>query len=275
MSFSDGELVGAEALIRWTHPTLRAIPAGEIIDIAEHAGLLRVLTDFVMERAARQVVALRGVGTDIPIAVNLTERDIADPDFPDRFRRVVELHGLAFDRLSLEVTETALLTQEVEALGVLPQMADLGVTLSIDDFGTGFSSLSHLRKFPIDEIKIDMSFVERMVIRANDAVIVRSIVELGHSLGLRVVAEGVETTEAWTMLEGFGTDVAQGNHVMKAIDADSFLLWAPFWDRHREQRGILSVLQRPAGPGPKSVADLHDLDDDESMTGQSEASRAS
>ena len=256
VSFLDGDLVGAEALIRWTHSTLRAIPAGEIIDIAEHAGLLRPLTDFVLDRAAAQVVQLRKAGCDIPIAVNLTERDIADTEFPERFRRVIDAHGLTPECISLEVTETALLTSEVEALGVLPRISEMGVTLAIDDFGTGFSSLSHLRKFPVDEIKIDMSFVERMVIRPNDAVIVRSIVELGHSLGLRVVAEGVETNEAWAMLEAFGTDVAQGNHVMKAIDAASFLLWAPFWDRHREQRGFLTHEGSRATAATGAVSEL-------------------
>lgn len=240
VAFADGSLVGAEALVRWTHPTLHSVPAGEIVDVAEHSGLLCDLTDFVLDRAARQAVALAEVDCHVPIAVNLTERDIADPDLPERYRAALAAHGLEPGAITLEVTETALLTREVESLGVLPKMSEMGITLAIDDFGTGFSSLSHLRRFPVDEIKIDMSFVERMVIRPNDAVIVRSIVELGHSLGLRVVAEGVETNEAWNLLEEFGVDVAQGNHVMKAIDGESFVAWAPFWDRHRTARGFMA-----------------------------------
>ncbi len=246
VSFVDGRLVGAEALIRWFHPTLGPIPAGEIIVIAEHAGLLRELTDFVLHQAAAHCAALRAEGIEISIAVNLTERDIADHNLPDRIQTVLDAFELPAGSISVEVTETALLTQEVEALGVLPRVSDMGVPLAIDDFGTGFSSLSHLRKFPVDEIKIDMSFVERMVIRTNDAVIVRSIVELGHSLGIRVTAEGVETNEAWAMLEEFGTDVAQGNHVMKAIDASSFMSWAPFWEGHRELRGHAAGRRRQA-----------------------------
>ncbi|MDE0801965.1 MAG: EAL domain-containing protein, partial [Acidimicrobiales bacterium] len=257
VAFEDGSLVGAEALIRWTHPTLHSVPAGEIVDVAEHAGLLCDLTDFVLDRAARQVVALRAVDCDVPIAVNLTERDIADQNLPDRYRRAIDAYGLDPGAITLEVTETALLTREVESLGVLPKMSEMGVTLAIDDFGTGFSSLSHLRRFPVDEIKIDMSFVERMVIRPNDAVIVRSIVELGHSLGLRVVAEGVETNESWNLLEEFGVDVAQGNHVMKAIDGDSFASWAPFWDRHRVARGSVSTPRLNAVPAvPDLVEDV-------------------
>ncbi len=258
VAFEDGTLVGAEALVRWTHPTLHAVPAGEIVDVAEHSGLLCDLTDFVLDRAARQVVALREVGCDISIAVNLTERDIADPDLPDRYRNALAAHGLEPGAITLEVTETALLTREVESLGVLPTMSEMGIALAIDDFGTGFSSLSHLRRFPVDEIKIDMSFVERMVIRPNDAVIVRSIVELGHSLGLRVVAEGVETNEAWNLLEEFGVDVAQGNHVMKAIDGDSFVSWAPFWDRHRTARGFMASPRLNSVPAVESAPEEPD-----------------
>ena len=249
--FATGELIGAEALIRWSHPTLGFIPAGEIILIAEHAGLLRELTDFVLDRSGAHCATMQAEGFEFTVAVNLTERDIADVELPERIQAVIDAHGLAPGSISVEVTETALLTQEVEALGVLPRVADMGVQLAIDDFGTGFSSLSHLRKFPVNEIKIDMSFVDRMVIRPNDAVIVRSIVDLGHSLGMRVVAEGVETNEAWAMLEEFGTDVAQGNHVMKAIDAQSFVSWAIFWDQYREARGRGS--NPPSRPG--------DLDD--------------
>ena len=240
VSFLDGALVGAEALIRWTHPTLRAIPAGEVVDIAEQAGLLCTVTDFVLDRTSELVRQLADMGREVPIAVNLSERDVADPTLPQRLSRVLDGRGLGPGSISLEVTETALLTQEVEALGVLPQISEMGIAIAIDDFGTGFSSLSHLRRFPVDEIKIDMSFVERMVIRPNDSVIVRSIVDLGHSLGLRVVAEGVETNEAWGLLESFGADVAQGNYVMKAMDAETFVLWVPFWERHREQRGFMS-----------------------------------
>ena len=240
VSFLDGALVGAEALIRWTHPTLRAIPAGEVVDIAEQAGLLCTVTDFVLDRTSELVRQLADMGCAVPIAVNLSERDVADPTLPQRLSRVLDGRGLEPGSISLEVTETALLTQEVEALGVLPQISEMGIAIAIDDFGTGFSSLSHLRRFPVDEIKIDMSFVERMVIRPNDSVIVRSIVDLGHSLGLRVVAEGVETNEAWGLLESFGADVAQGNYVMKAMDAETFVLWVPFWERHREQRGFMS-----------------------------------
>ncbi|AXV06311.1 diguanylate cyclase/phosphodiesterase (GGDEF & EAL domains) with PAS/PAC sensor(s) [Euzebya pacifica] len=250
--FATGELIGAEALIRWSHPTLGFIPAGEIILIAEHAGLLRELTDFVLDRSGAHCATMQAEGFEFTVAVNLTERDIADVELPERIQAVIDAHGLAPGSISVEVTETALLTQEVEALGVLPRVADMGVQLAIDDFGTGFSSLSHLRKFPVNEIKIDMSFVDRMVIRPNDAVIVRSIVDLGHSLGMRVVAEGVETNEAWAMLEEFGTDVAQGNHVMKAIDAQSFVSWAIFWDQYREARG------RGAMP-PSRRGDLDDV----------------
>ena len=168
----------------------------------------------------------------MPISINLTEDDVADPQFPERLQTVLRTNELRRDSLVLEVTETALLTREAEALGILPELAALGTRVSVDDFGTGYSSLSHLRRFPVHEIKIDMSFVDRMVLEPLDAVIVRSIIEMGHGLGMDVVAEGVETADTWAILAELGTDIAQGHHVMRATDPATFLAWARF-RRHR------------------------------------------
>ena len=202
------------------------------MDLARAAGRLRELTDVVMRQAAGHCARMRDAGFTVPISINLTGDDVADPRFPERLDTVLRDHDLSRDSLVLEVTETALLTREVEALGVIPELAEMGTRVSVDDFGTGYSSLSHLRRFPIHEIKIDMSFVDRMVLEPLDAVIVRSIIEMGHGLGMDVVAEGVETADTWAVLAELGTDIAQGHHVMRATDPATFLAWARF-RRHR------------------------------------------
>ena len=232
VAFATGDLVGAEALVRWPSADGRQVSALEIVGMARAEGRLQELTDVVMRQAAAQCARLRDAGFDVPISINLTEDDVADPHFPERLQTVLRTNELRRDSLVLEVTETALLTREAEALGILPELAALGTRVSVDDFGTGYSSLSHLRRFPVHEIKIDMSFVDRMVLEPLDAVIVRSIIEMGHGLGMDVVAEGVETADTWAVLAELGTDIAQGHHVMRATDPATFLAWARF-RRHR------------------------------------------
>ena len=228
VTFTDGRLVGAEALVRWPSSLGTPVPAQTIVEMARTSGRLLELTDVVMRQAAAHCARMRDAGFTVPISINLTGDDVADPRLPQRLDTVLGEHALPRDSLVLEVTETALLTREVEALGVIPQLAEMGTRVSVDDFGTGYSSLSHLRRFPIHEIKIDMSFVERMVLEPLDAVIVRSIIEMGHGLGMDVVAEGVETADTWAVLAELGTDIAQGHHVMRAIDPATFLAWARF-----------------------------------------------
>lgn len=241
VAFSDGHLTGAEALIRWPAAWPVHVPAQTIVAMARDAGRLCELTDVVLNRAAAHCASMQQAGFTVPVSVNLTGDDIADPRLPNRLQVVLDSHELDAECLVMEVTENALLTREIEALGVIPALADMGARLSIDDFGTGYSSLSHLRRFPINEIKIDMSFVDRMAFQPMDAVIVRSIVDMGHGLGMEVVAEGVETSETWSLLEEFGTDVAQGHHVMKALDPATFLVWADFWAEKRQPRGGAAV----------------------------------
>ena len=244
VSFVDGSLVGAEALVRWPAADGLQVPAQAIVDLARSAGRLRELTDVVMRQAAGHCARMRDAGFTVPISINLTGDDVADPRFPERLDTVLRDHDLSRDSLVLEVTETALLTREVEALGVIPELAEMGTRVSVDDFGTGYSSLSHLRRFPIHEIKIDMSFVDRMVLEPLDAVIVRSIIEMGHGLGMDVVAEGVETADTWAVLAELGTDIAQGHHVMRATDPATFLAWARF-RRHRHTPAASS--EQPGG----------------------------
>lgn len=244
VAFSDGRLVGAEALVRWPPSGGTRVPAQTIVEMARSAGRLIELTDVVMRQAAGHCARMRDAGFTVPISINLTGDDVADPRLPQRLDTVLGEHDLPRDSLVLEVTETALLTREVEALGVIPQLAELGTRVSVDDFGTGYSSLSHLRRFPIHEIKIDMSFVDRMVLEPLDAVIVRSIIEMGHGLGMDVVAEGVETADTWAVLAELGTDIAQGHHVMRAVDPATFLAWARF---RRRRATPAATAEQPRG----------------------------
>ncbi|WP_157965321.1 GGDEF domain-containing phosphodiesterase [Euzebya rosea] len=244
VAFSDGRLVGAEALVRWPPSGGTRVPAQTIVEMARSAGRLIELTDVVMRQAAGHCARMRDAGFTVPISINLTGDDVADPRLPQRLDTVLGEHDLPRDSLVLEVTETALLTREVEALGVIPQLAELGTRVSVDDFGTGYSSLSHLRRFPIHEIKIDMSFVDRMVLEPLDAVIVRSIIEMGHGLGMDVVAEGVETADTWAVLAELGTDIAQGHHVMRAVDPATFLAWARF---RRQRATPAATAEQPRG----------------------------
>jgi len=206
ISFADRHIVGVEALMRWDHPTRGLLPPAEFLSVAEQAGLMRDITDCVVSQALTQSAAWRDLGLTVPVAVNITPRDLADARFAISLATGLALHDLPPEHLQLEVTEHTLM----DALSVqsrVAAIADLGLSLSLDDFGTGYSSLSHLRRLPVTELKIDRSFV--LEVHDSDA-LVRSIVQLAHNLGLTTVAEGVETSGDWHVLRDLGVDVAQG-----------------------------------------------------------------
>ena len=203
-------MTGVEALVRWQHPERGLLAPIDFVPTAERTGLIRQLTRYVLASALAQVRTWRDAGVDLSVSVNLSARDLVDVELPDHISGLLAEHDVPADRLALEITETVLLSDPVRARVVVDRLAALGITLSIDDFGTGYSSLAYLERLPVDEIKIDKSFVLKMVADDNDAVIVRSIVDLGHNLGLKVVAEGVEEEAAWTMLRSLGCDLAQG-----------------------------------------------------------------
>jgi diguanylate cyclase (GGDEF)-like protein len=210
---------GVEALARWNHPQLGQIGPEGFIPLAEQTGLIKPLTDRVLEASLAQCEAWRRQGIEVRVSVNISTRCLLDHDLPATIRSLLSKHSLPSRLLQLEITESRIVGDVGRARAVLEDLRATGVTIAIDDFGTGFSSLSQLQQLPVDEIKIDRSFVQNMETDASDAVLVRSIIELGRSLGLRVTAEGVETESVKRRLSALGCDFAQGFHIGRPVAA--------------------------------------------------------
>ncbi len=215
-----GRVVGVEALVRWRHPERGVIPPDQFILLAEHAGLIKPLTLWVLTAALRQCRGWHDRGIAISVAVNLSARSLQDAGLPDQVAAILHHAGAVPGSLELEITESVIMADPVRALEILTRLNAMGVRLSIDDFGTGYSSLSYLKKLPVESIKIDKSFVISMVTDPDDAVIVRSTIDLAHTLGLKVVAEGVEQRETWDRLAALGCDSAQGYYLSRPQPAD-------------------------------------------------------
>jgi diguanylate cyclase (GGDEF)-like protein len=213
-------LRGVEALARWNHPQLGRIGPEGFIPLAEQTGVIKLLTDRVLEDSVEQCAAWRRDGIDVRISVNISTRSLLDHDLPATIRVLLDRYALPSRLLQLEITESRIVADIGRARRVLEELRAMGVTIAIDDFGTGFSSLSQLQQLPVDEIKIDRSFVQNMETDAGDAVLVRSIVELGRNLGLRVTAEGVESESVMRSLSDLGCDFAQGFHIGRPVAAD-------------------------------------------------------
>ena len=224
-AIADGRIVGVEALVRWYHPQHGALSPDEFIPLAEQTGLVKGLTDFVLATAVDQIRVWRDLGLDLHVAVNLAAPSLVDPTLASRVHAVLLAAGVPPEALVLEITESSVMADEVRSLAVLTELADLGVTLSVDDFGTGYSSLSYLQRLPVQEVKIDRSFVFNVGTDGNDAAIVRSIVELSRTLNLRVVAEGVEDRLAWDRLASLGCDLAQGYFLSRPVPAVMLTDW--------------------------------------------------
>jgi len=214
-----------EALVRWQHPREGLILPDEFIPLAEHAGTIHLVTDWMLRRAIRQCREWADAGFDLGVAVNLSALDLASGNLPATISGYLEEFGVAPSRLLLEITESAVMRDANHALDVLSQLKACGVHLAIDDFGTGYSSLAHLKRLPVDEIKIDKSFVTSMTFDVDDAVIVRSTIELGHNMGLNVVAEGVEDARALEMLRQYRCDMVQGFLISCPLPADELTRW--------------------------------------------------
>ncbi len=225
LDMQSGELTGFEALVRWQHPERGLLVPDEFIPDAERTGMIRTLTDLVLSEAVRQVKAWKQVGLTMPVAVNLSTRCLLDPQFPDDVGALLSAHGISGSELDLEITESAIMADPERAHEILSRLVALGVGIAIDDFGTGYSSMAHLKRLPIDQIKIDKSFVIDLVDNPNDAAIVRSMVDLARGLGLGVVAEGVETEATWKHLYDLGCTSAQGFYLSRPLAADAVLPW--------------------------------------------------
>lgn len=225
ISHETSRVSGLEALVRWRHPTRGLIPPDKFIPLAEQTGLIRPLTSWVLEHAVAQCAALQEVGVKLTMAVNLSAINLKDPDLPRKISAVLNKHHLDPKWLELEITETAVMDDTMRTVQVLNELDALGTKLSIDDYGTGYSSLSYFRKLPLNDLKIDKSFIIGMATNHEDATIVRSTIEMGHELGLGVVAEGVEDRETWDKLTSLGCDAAQGYYMSRPLAPDDLLKW--------------------------------------------------
>ena len=210
---AEGTLRGAEALVRWRHPSLGLLEPEQFLGAIEHAGLTRRLTRYVLEESLSQLRAWRRDGLDLGLAVNVSERDLADANFPNELVGLLAEHGIEPSVLELEVTEDILILDSIRSGRRLERIVATGVRIAIDDFGIGYSSLGQLKTVPAQTLKIDRSFVAGMADDPRDAAIVRSMIALAHDLGLEVVAEGVETAEHVARLRAAGCDVGQGYHL--------------------------------------------------------------
>jgi len=216
---------GVEALVRWQHPQLGLLPPDRFVPLAESTRLIKPLTLDVLRQAIRQARLWMDAGRPLPIAVNVSVVNLDDPGFVEELNRLLQAAAIPRGLIELEITETALMRDPERARSCIQQLADMGVRVSIDDFGTGYSSMTYLRKLAVAKIKIDKSFVLDMGVSRNDSVIVRSIIDLGHSLGLKVVAEGVESAESLQVLTNLGCDFAQGYHFAKALEVSALEAW--------------------------------------------------
>ncbi|MGW0948824.1 putative bifunctional diguanylate cyclase/phosphodiesterase [Streptomyces sp. NPDC002623] len=243
----DGQVAGLEALVRWVHPERGKVPPDEFIAIAESSGLMPHLTEYVLDTALGQVAKWRAQGLYVPVAVNVSPRDVHTPGFAGSVAARLARHGVPAGSLQLEITEHVLLEDPQRAADTLNGLTGHGVKMSLDDFGTGYSSLVHLRRLPVSELKIDRSFVARLAVDNEDAEIVRCTVDLAHSLGLLVVAEGVEDDETWERLRDLGCDAVQGWLVAAAMPPEETTAWL----RARGSRGW----QRPRAALPAAATD--------------------
>ena len=233
LALEDSRVVGAEALVRWQHPTRGLVPPVQFIPFAEQTGFIRHLTMWVFEEAARHWLSLADEGLQLRLSVNLSTRDLLDMDLPQKFGALLARHGVPAAAFCLEITESAIMDDPQRALATLDALSAMGFKLSIDDFGTGYSSLAYLKRLPVDELKIDQSFVRNMQSDRDDEMIVRSTIDLAHNLGIVVVAEGVETAEAWNLLRDLKCDQAQGYHMGRPMPVGEFSAWSTSWGMRR------------------------------------------
>jgi diguanylate cyclase (GGDEF)-like protein/PAS domain S-box-containing protein len=209
----NGAMIGVEALLRWTHPQHGPVPPNELIPMSEETGLIKPLTMWVMNAALHQCSEWRRTGIDLNVAVNLSVWNLQDPSLVDSIRAALATWGVPAASLGLEITESGMMADPERALITLNALDAMGIELAVDDYGTGFSSLAYLHRLPVDSLKIDKSFVMDMTTNADNSTIVRSTIDLAHGLGVKVVAEGVETEQAYQQLRDMGCDTAQGYYI--------------------------------------------------------------
>jgi diguanylate cyclase (GGDEF)-like protein len=243
LDLNTNEIHDVEALVRWNHPTQGLLYPGSFLTLVEDAGLMRQLTQWVLEEALDQAVTWKEQGRPMKVAVNLSASSLVDTDLPAEVGELLSRRGLPPGVLQLEITEEFLMADRDRSRAILTELRDMGIQISVDDFGTGYSSLAYLRELPIDELKLDRSFVFPMADDARAAALVFSTILLAHSLGLRMVAEGVENQASLNELARHGCDQAQGYHISRALPAAEFDHWM---DQREAER--TSPIPRPSRP---------------------------
>jgi len=246
ISTNTGQLYGVEALLRWDHPVRGPIPPASFIPVVETTGLIDELTFHVLRLALAQQRRWYSQGIELPVSVNLSARSLLDSRFPDRVEQLLAEQGLPPQALILELTETSMMVNPDAAVVILTRLAEQGIRLSIDDFGTGYSSMSYLKSLPVSELKIDRSFVMDLPRNEDNAVLIQSAVDLGHNLGLNVVAEGVEDEATLQRLREMGCDLAQGYHIRRPARAEALDDWM-----------LANISSAPTHQGDNRTRQLH------------------
>jgi diguanylate cyclase (GGDEF)-like protein len=254
-SLATGQVVGVEALLRWRHPTHGIIDTQELLHVAEHTSVMQLLTHRVIEDVVAQVAAWARQGVELRASVNISARDLYSGDIASHLAAQLNRHHVSPSQILVEITESALMADPGRALATARRIAALGVAVALDDFGTGYSSLQHLRKMPLNELKIDRSFVAGMATNTDDAAIVASTVQLAHWLGLRTVAEGVEDESTWATLSDIGCAVAQGWLTARAMPGEEVPGWLAEYAAARVPAAQALPRPRVAGDPMGSGAD--------------------
>jgi len=228
VNIGTGRIAGVEALIRWKHSQHGFISPDEFIRLSERTGLIKPVTSWTLKTAIRECSTLNRRGLNLNVGINLSARVLPDQQLPGMVKSLFDAHNVFPRQITLEVTESAIMAEPTCTMDVISRLDSTGALLCVDDFGTGYSSLSYLKRLPVDEIKIDKSFVQMMDTDQNDVIIVHSIIELAHNLGIKVTAEGVENRRIWEMLRSFGCDLTQGYLHGRPMPLDELIAWSEY-----------------------------------------------
>lgn len=239
IDFASGQVSSVEALVRWKHPEKGFIFPDQFIPFAEQTGFIQQISLWMLNEAARNISLWQQLAVHIPIAINISTRDLIDQDLPNKIEAIFSRHGVDCSAIALEITESSIMDDPVRALATLDKLAAMAIPLSIDDFGTGYSSLTYLKRLPVSELKIDQSFIFKMAQDDSDKKIVQSTIDLGHNLGLKVVAEGVEDQLVWNLLQTMGCDFGQGYYMARPMPVHEFMAWLAQWQQSQIYRNIM------------------------------------
>ncbi len=230
LDLTTGTVKYVEALVRWEHPTRGFVAPDQFIPFAEQTGYIKAISHWVADKAIGQCAAWRAAGIELAVSVNVSARELIQSTLPDTFNALLKKHGVAPEMVWIEITESAIMDDPNHAIETLDRLHALGIRLAIDDFGTGYSSLAYLKRMPVDELKIDKSFVIGMTEHKDDETIVRSTIDLAHNMGLKVVAEGVESEDVLDRLRDLRCDLVQGFHLSRPLSPARLEAWLIDWE---------------------------------------------